>query len=146
MAMTIHLDIVSAEESIFSGRVQHISVSGEEGELGIYPGHTALLSGIKPGGVTALKQNDDTVVFYISGGLLEIQPGVVTILADTVLRADEIDALAAVEAETKAKEMLSEKKKTDIDYDKAIIELQEASAKARAAKNVHKFIREKKLG
>jgi len=146
MAMTMHLDIVSAEEAIFSGRVQRVLVSGEEGELGIYPGHTALLSGIKPGEVTALKQDNEMAVFYVSGGMLEIQSGVVTILADTVLRADEIDESAAAEAEAQAKKMLSGKKKTDIDYDKAITELQEASAKLRAAKDVHKFVREKRLG
>src|SRR3990167_10952091 len=141
MAMTMHLDIVSAEQAIFSGRVESVIVSGEEGDLGIYPGHTPLLTGVKPGEVSAIKQDGKPEVFYISGGMLEVQPDVVTILADTVIRADDIDEIAAKEAQEKALQALSGKKAKNIDYQKAIVELAEATAKVKAVKDLHKLVR-----
>lgn len=144
MAMTtMHLDIVSAEESIFSGVVQHIIVSGQEGELGIYPGHSPLLTGVKPGQVIAKKDNGENEVFYVSGGMLEVQPSIATILADTVIRGDEIDEAQAIEAQEKALQMMAGKKTTDIDYQQALVQLTEASAQIKAAKDLHKYMRQK---
>ena len=99
MAMTIHCDIVSAEEEIFSGRVTMISATGTIGELGIMPGHAPLLTGIRPGPVRLKLDNGDEEVFFASGGFLEVQPGLVTILADTAARAEDLDEAAAVEAQ-----------------------------------------------
>ncbi|OGT30030.1 MAG: F0F1 ATP synthase subunit epsilon [Gammaproteobacteria bacterium RIFCSPHIGHO2_12_FULL_35_23] len=146
MAMTLHLDIVSAEQAIFSGRVQCVTVSGQEGDLGIYPGHTPLLTGVKPGEVTTIKQDGKAEVFYISGGMIEVQPDVVTILADTIIRADDIDEMAAKEAQEKALQSLAGKKAKNIDYQRALVELAEASAKLRAVKDLHKIIRKNRLG
>ncbi len=146
MAMTLHLDIVSAEQAIFSGRVERVTVSGQEGELGIYPGHTPLLTGVKPGEVFVVKQDGKPEIFYISGGILEVQPDVVTVLADTVLRADDIDEVAAEQAMKRAKETLAGKKAKDINYDQVMVELAEATAKVRAAKDLSKLIRKNRLG
>lgn len=147
MAMTtMHLDIVSAEESIFSGAVQHLIVSGQEGELGIYPGHSPLLTGVKPGQVVAKKEDGETEVFYVSGGMLEVQPSIATLLADTVIRGDEIDETQAEEAKAKALEMMQGKKTTDIDYQQALVQLTEASAQIKAAKDLHKYVRKHKIG
>lgn len=145
MAMTMHLDIVSAEEQIFSGVVETVVVSGEEGELGIYPGHTPLLTGVRPGQVIATKQHGETEIFYVSGGMLEVQPSVVTILADTIIRADDLDETAALEAQERAKQMMAGKKSTDIDYQQALTELAEASAQMRALKDLHKYSRKRTL-
>ena len=109
---TLQLDIVSAEKSIFSGLVQQLSVDGQEGGLGVFPGHTPLLTGIKPGEVLLVRENGNKEVFYVSGGLLEVQPEVATILADTVVRADDIDEQAAAEALEQAKLHLEKSKKS----------------------------------
>ncbi len=92
MAMTVHVDVVSAEEQIFSGLAEFVAVPGEMGELGIYPRHTALLTRIKPGAVR-IKQpdQDQELLVYVSGGMLEIQPNVVTVLADTAIRGADLD-------------------------------------------------------
>jgi F-type H+-transporting ATPase subunit epsilon len=146
MAMTVHLDIVSAEKSIFSGLVEHVTVSGQDGELGIYPGHTPLLTGVKPGEVVATRQNGQVEIYYISGGMLEVQPEIVTILADTVVRADDIDLYAAEEAQKRAREALAHSKdKSSIDYEQALIELAEASARIRAVKNLGELTRKNKF-
>ena len=87
MAMTVHLDVVSAEKEIFSGLVETIQVTGSEGELGIHPGHAPLISAIKPGMVRLVKQHGEEEVIYVAGGVLEVQPGNVTVLADTAVRA-----------------------------------------------------------
>lgn len=146
MAMTMHLDIVSAEEKIFSGLIEHMTVTGEEGELGIYPGHTPLLTGIVPGQIIVTKQHGEKEVFYISGGMLEVQPQVVTILADTVIRADDIDEVAALEAQQKAEELRAGKKSSDIDYEKTLTQLAEASAQVRAVKDLHKYVKKGRIG
>ena len=91
MAMTIHCDIVSAEEEIFSGLVEMLVATGEMGELGVSYGHAPLLTSLVPGPVRIVTQGGDEQVFYVSGGFLEVQPGVVSILADTALRADDVD-------------------------------------------------------
>ena len=90
MAMTMHCDIVSAEKSIFSGRVEMVVATGTLGDLGVAPGHAPLITGLIPGPVRLIKDGGDEEVFYVSGGYLEVQSGVVTLLTDTALRADEI--------------------------------------------------------
>ena len=132
-AMTTHLDIVSAEESLFSGRVSHLSVSGQEGELGIMPGHTPLLTAIKPGVIKLVKQGGAEEVIYISGGFLEVQPSSVTILADTAIRAENLDQAKAEEAARIAKEQLDNPTK-DIDFVLVSAQLAQAVAQLRTIK------------
>lgn len=128
---TIELDIVSAEASIFNGEVTFVSVTGSAGELGIHPGHAPLLTALKPGQIHATLKDGKEEVFYMSGGMLEIQPNVVSILADTALRADDLDEAAAQAAKLHAEKILQQK--TDgIEYSKALSELAEAAAQLRA--------------
>ncbi|MGB5445670.1 MAG: F0F1 ATP synthase subunit epsilon [Psychromonas sp.] len=129
-AMTTHLDVVSAEKSLFSGRVSHLQVSGQEGELGIMPGHTPLLTPIKPGMVKMVKQHGDEEVIYISGGFLEVQPGGVTVLADTAIRGKDLDQAKAEAAKRAAEEQISNPSK-DIDYARVTSELAKAIAQLR---------------
>ena len=102
-------DIVSAEREIFSGTVSMVSATGTVGELGILPGHAPLLTGVRPGPVRLRMENGSEEVFFASGGFLEVQPGVVTILADTALRADDLDEAAALQAKEQAERTLSER-------------------------------------
>lgn len=145
-AKTLQLDIVSAEKSIFSGPVEQLTVDGQEGGLGIFPGHTPLLTGIKPGEVILVKEGGKKDVFYISGGILEVQPEITTILADTVIRADDIDEQAATEALAQAKEHLEQSKKSKVDYDAALLQLQEATARLRVVKDLNKYIKHNRIG
>lgn len=107
MAMTYHLDVVSAEQQMFSGLVEKIQVTGSEGELGIYPGHAPLLTAIKPGMIRIVKQHGHEEFIYLSGGILEVQPGNVTVLADTAIRGQDLDEARAMEAKRKAEEHIS---------------------------------------
>ena len=99
MAMTVHCDIVSAEEAIFSGLVELVVAAGTEGDLGITYGHAPLLTSLEPGPVRIVMDSGEEQVYYVSGGYLEVQPNVVSILADTALRADDLDEAAALEAQ-----------------------------------------------
>lgn len=135
--MTTHLDVVSAEESLFSGRVSHLQVSGQEGELGIMPGHTPLLTPIKPGMVKMVKQHGEEEVFYISGGFLEVQPGGVTVLADSAIRGADLDKAKAEEAKRTAQAQISNPSK-DIDYALVTAQLAQAIAKLRVIKMLRK--------
>jgi F-type H+-transporting ATPase subunit epsilon len=137
MAMTIHCDIVSAEEEIFSGRVTMVSATGTIGELGIMPGHAPLLTGIRPGPVRLKMDNGEEEVFFASGGYLEVQPGVVTVLADTALRAEDIDEAAAAEAQASAERMLSDQT-ADIEFSAAAAALAEAMARQRTVAELRK--------
>ena len=137
MAMTIHCDIVSAEEEIFSGRVTMVSATGTIGELGILPGHAPLLTGIRPGPVRLTLDNGEEEVFFASGGYLEVQPGVVTILADTALRAEDIDEAAALEAQQAAERVLSEQT-ADVEFSSAAAALAEAMARHRTLAELKK--------
>ncbi|MEE8043162.1 MAG: F0F1 ATP synthase subunit epsilon, partial [Pseudomonadales bacterium] len=130
MAMTIHCDIVSAEREIFSGRVTMVVATGTLGELGIMPGHAPLLTGIKAGPVRLKLDNGEEEVFFATGGFLEVQPGVVTILADTALRADDIDEASAMEARDQAERELSERA-ADFDFSLAAAQLSDAAARMR---------------
>jgi len=136
-AMTTHLDVVSAEESLFSGRVSHLQVSGQEGELGVMPGHTPLLTPIKPGMVKMVKQHGGEEVFYISGGFLEVQPGGVTVLADTAIRGQDLDKAKAEEAKRSAQEQISNPSQ-DIDYALVTAQLAQAIAQLRVIKILRK--------
>ncbi len=127
MAMTIHCDIVSAEEGIFSGLVESLVATGELGELGINYGHAPLLTALRPGPVRIVTQHGDEEVYYVSGGFLEVQPGVVTVLADTALRADDVDEAAAEEARREAVQTLTNQS-GDFDYGRASAQLAEAAA------------------
>lgn len=136
LAGTIQVDIVSSEQAIFSGRAKMVVVSGKEGEVGILPGHTQLLTAVKPGQVKLIHLDGREDYYYISGGFLEVQPEVVTILADTVVRAADIDQQRAEEAKANAKKMIAEKKLDD--YTTALIELTKAIAQLRVAEKWHK--------
>lgn len=135
MGMTMHVDIVSLESKIFSGRAEAVFVTGKVGELGIYPGHTQLLSSLKPGQIRVLINSEKEEVFYVKGGILEVQPTIVTILADTVVRAQDLDEAAAKEAIEKAEKTLAGKR-TDFEYSKATAELAEALAQLRAIRKL----------
>ena len=127
---TIHLDIVSAEKTLFSGAVCAVFATGMMGEIGIFPGHAPLLSPLKPGTIEVQDTKNQTQCFYVSGGVLEVQPSTVTVLADTALRADNLDEAAALEAQKNAKAKLATCK-TRIDYSTALTELAAASAQIR---------------
>lgn len=136
--VTLRLDIVSAEEAIFSGEAEMVYVTGEMGELGIAPGHTQLLTALKPGEVRALLPNQkDEEIFYISSGMLEVQPYIVTVLADTVVRAHDIDEAKALEAKERAEKALSDRV-TEVDFAKASSELAEALAQLRTVQKLKK--------
>ncbi|EFC4263458.1 TPA: F0F1 ATP synthase subunit epsilon [Escherichia coli] len=130
MAMTYHLDVVSAEQQMFSGLVEKIQVTGSEGELGIYPGHAPLLTAIKPGMIRIVKQHGHEEFIYLSGGILEVQPGNVTVLADTAIRGQDLDEARAMEAKRKAEEHISSSH-SDVDYAQASAELAKAIAQLR---------------
>ena len=123
MANTIHVDVVSAEESIFSGEAEFVALPGEEGELGIYPRHAPLITRIKPGAVRirVAGQSEEEFVF-VAGGILEVQPGVVTVLADTAIRGADLDETKAAEAKRSAEEAMANAK-SDLDLARAQSEL-----------------------
>jgi F-type H+-transporting ATPase subunit epsilon len=137
MAMTIHVDIVSAEQSLYAGRVEAVIATAEYGEVGIYPRHTPLLARLKPGEVRLLKGNGEEEQFYVSGGLLEVQPDVVTILADTAQRASDVDEAAALEAKAAAEKALTDKD-AKVDFAEAQIKLAEAMAQLRSIERMRK--------
>jgi F-type H+-transporting ATPase subunit epsilon len=130
MAMTVHCDIVSAEGEIFSGLIEFVSLRGSLGELGIYPGHTPLLTELKPGPVELRKQGGEEDIFYVSGGFLEVQPYKVTVLADTALRAHDLDEATAQEAQKQAEQTMADKQ-GEFEYSRAATQLAEAAAQLR---------------
>jgi F-type H+-transporting ATPase subunit epsilon len=130
MASTVHCSIVSAELEIFSGMVEMVVASGTEGELGIFPGHTPLLSGVKPGPVRLRLEGGAEEIFFASGGYIEVQPTAITILADTAIRADDIDEAAALEAKAKAERDLADNR-ADIDFGRISVDLAEQAAMLR---------------
>jgi F-type H+-transporting ATPase subunit epsilon len=137
MAMTIHVDIVSAEREIFSGQAELVVAPAEMGEVGIAARHAPFLTRLKPGEVRVKVSDQDTQPFYISGGMLEVQPHIVTILADTAIRAKDLDEAAAIEAKRRAEEMLSDKSGR-IDYAKAQAQLMEAMAQLRTIEKLRR--------
>ncbi len=138
MAMTVHVDVVSAETSLFSGLAEVVVAPGEMGELGIYPRHAPLLTRIKPGSVRIkLPDQDKEELIYVSGGMLEVQPNVVTILADTAVRGADLDEARALEAKRAAEEVMRNRT-ADIDYAQAQAELAEAIAQLQAIQRLRK--------
>ena len=127
---TLQCEIVSAEASLFSGTITGLSVRGTIGELGIMPGHAPLLTGIKPGPVTLHLEDGGEEIFYASGGFLEVQPGFVTLLADTALRAEDLDEAAAEEARKEAEAAMQQQ--ADTEYSLVAAMMAEAMAKQRA--------------
>ncbi len=137
MTATMRLDIVSAEKEIFSEVIEAAFITADMGELGIYPGHTQLLTTLKPGNVRAFMQDKSEEVFFINGGMLEVQPFIVTVLADTAVRARDLDEQAALEAKARAERKLAEKT-SEIDFASAAGELAAAIAQLRAIQQLRK--------
>ena len=137
MAMTVHCDIVSAEEEIFSGLVEMVVATGTLGDLGISYGHAPLLTSLVPGPVRVKKQNGEEEVYYVSGGYLEVQPGVISVLADTAIRAGDLDEASALEAQKAAEHALTNQS-GDLDYGRAAAELAAAAAQLRTIQAIRK--------
>jgi F-type H+-transporting ATPase subunit epsilon len=137
MAMTIHVDVVSAEEMIFSGLAQFVVLPGEAGELGIMPGHMPLMTRIKPGAVRVQTQEGKEELIFVAGGLLEVQPNLVTVLADTAIRGADLDQAKALEAKKLAEEAMANRG-SEIDYARAQVELAEAIAQLAAIDKLRK--------
>lgn len=133
---TIQCDIVSAEEAIYSGEIDMLIAAGTMGDLGVSAGHSALLTGLQPGPVRVIS-NDDEQVFYVSGGFLEVQPNVVTILADTAIRANDLDEAAAQEAQKRAEQDMTNQS-GELDYTRAAAELAAAVAQLRTIQQIRK--------
>ena len=136
MAMTLHVDIVSAEEEIFSGTAEMVVAPASGGEVGIYPRHAPMLTSLKPGEVIVRNGSEDKL-FFVSGGVLEVQPHVVTVLSDTAIRARDLDEAKALEAKQRAEDAMKDKK-ADMDYARAQIELVEAIAQLRTIEKLRK--------
>jgi F-type H+-transporting ATPase subunit epsilon len=136
--MSVHVDIVSAEEQIFSGLAEFVALPGEAGELGILPGHMPLMTRIKPGAVRVKVPNQaDEELVFVAGGILEVQPGLVTVLADTAIRGKDLDEAKALEAKRLAEETLKNQS-SELDYAKAQAELAEAIAQIAAIQKLRK--------
>ncbi|MRI33419.1 F0F1 ATP synthase subunit epsilon [Endozoicomonas sp. OPT23] len=137
MAITVHCDIVSAEEEIYSGLVEMLIATGSSGDLGIAPGHAPLLTDLSPGPIRIVKQGGGEEVYYISGGFLEVQPNMIKVLADTALRAEDMDGAAAEEAKKLAEKELANQS-GEFDYSRAASQLAEAAAKLRTLQYIRK--------
>ena len=137
---TFNLTIVSAERKIFEGEVKQIQATGVEGELGILPGHTPLLTAIKPGIVKFTFQDGNEEVIYVSGGFLEVQPNIVTVLADVAIRGSELDADRIREAKRKAEENIVSHA-SDVDHDLMVAKLSKELAKLRAYELTEKLLK-----
>lgn len=137
MPMTIHVDIVSAEQEIYSGTAEMVFAPAELGEVGIAPRHAPYISRLMPGEVRVKVNEEEQYPFYVSGGMIEVQPHLVTILADTAIRAKDIDEAAALKAKAKAEEEMSDKS-GKIDYAKAQAELAQAIMQLRTLDRLRK--------
>lgn len=137
MAMTMHCDIVSAEKQIFSGLVEMVVATGTLGDLGVAYGHAPLLTELIPGPVRCVLGNDKEEVYYVSGGYLEVQSGIVTVLADTAIRAGDVDEAAAQKAIEDVQKAIANKD-SEFEYSRAATQLAEAVAQLRALKQMRK--------
>lgn len=138
MANTVHIDVVSAEASIFAGEAEFIVVPASAGEVGIYPHHAPMVTTIKPGALRIkLSDSIEETLIFISGGLLEVQPGLITVLADTAVRGHDLDEAKAVAAKAAAEEAMKNRT-SDMDYAKAQAELSEAIAQIQAIERLRK--------
>ena len=140
MAMTMQLDVVSAEESIFSGLVEEILAPGAMGDLGVMARHSQLITTLKAGELR-YKTNDGATSLFVAGGIMEVQPSIVTVLADTVVRAEDLDKKAAEEAQKRAEDALEGKDPADLDYEAIQIELDAAKAQIEMIHRVGKSLR-----
>ncbi len=140
MAHTVHIDVVSAEAEIFSGEAEFVVVPASAGEVGIYPNHAPMITTIKPGALR-IKQADvvEETLIFISGGMLEVQPGMITVLADTAIRGHDLDEAKATAAKAAAEEAMKNRT-SDMDYAKAQAELAEAVAQIQAIQKLRKNI------
>ena len=140
MAMTIHIDVVSAEESIFSGAAEFVAAPAAMVEVGIYPRHAPMITTIKPGALRVKVPNEaEETLIFVSGGILEVQPGVITVLADTAIRGHDLDEASALEAKRAAEEAMKNKT-SEMDYAKAQAELIEAVAQLHAIQKLRKNV------
>jgi F-type H+-transporting ATPase subunit epsilon len=138
MALSVHVDVVSAEEMIFSGLAEFVVLPGEVGELGIFPGHMPLMTRIKPGAVRLKLQGQDREeLIFVAGGILEVQPGLVTVLADTAIRGHDLDEAKALDAKKKAEEAIGDRS-SEMDYARAQAELAEAVAQLAAIQRLRR--------
>lgn len=137
MAATFHVDIVSAESEIWSGTAGAVFANAEMGEVGVYPRHAPLLTRLNPGEVRIQLEDGSEKGFFISGGLLEVQPHMVTVLSDTAIRAEDLDEAAAMEAKRKAEHAMQDKK-SDMDYARAKARLVQAAAQLQAIQKMRK--------
>ena len=140
MAMTMHVDIVSAEAEIFSGTAEMVLAPAEMGEVGIMPRHTQMLTPLKAGEVRITKEGGEEEFFYVSGGIMEVQPHVVTVLSDTAVRATDLDEAAALEAKKHAEQAMKDKQ-GEMDYAKAEAELAQAVVQLRMIQKVRKGLK-----
>lgn len=140
MTMTFHCDIASAEEEMFSGLAELLVVNGSLGELGVTYGHAPLLTGLQPGPVRVIKQGGEEEIFFLSGGFLEVQPHLVSILADTGVRAADIDEAAAAQALKEAEEQMRDRA-GDMDLSLAASRLAEAAAQLRTVEELRRRAR-----
>ncbi len=138
MASTIHIDVVSAEESIFSGTAEFVVAPASQGEVGIYPNHAPLITTIKAGALRVQVPNEGEQLIFVSGGLLEVQPGVITVLADTAIRGHDLDEAKATEAKRAAEEALKSNQ-SEVNYAAAQAELSEAIAQLQAIERLRKI-------
>ncbi|MDP2751991.1 MAG: F0F1 ATP synthase subunit epsilon [Rhodocyclaceae bacterium] len=140
MALTVHVDVVSAEESIFSGLAEFVVLPGESGELGIFPGHMPLMTRIKPGAVRIKRQGvEQEELIFVAGGILEVQPGLITVLADTAIRGRDLDEAKALDAKKKAEEAMTNREAA-FDYARAQSELIEAVAQLAALERLRRQV------
>jgi F-type H+-transporting ATPase subunit epsilon len=138
MALSVHVDVVSAEEMIFSGLAEFVVLPGEVGELGIFPGHMPLMTRIKPGAVRLKLQGQEREeLIFVAGGILEVQPGLVTVLADTAIRGHDLDEAKALDAKKKAEEAMGDRS-SEMDYARAQAELAEAVAQLAAIQRLRR--------
>lgn len=137
MKAVVHIDIVSLEAKIFSGLAEMIVVTGSMGELGILPGHIPLLTTIKPGQIRVILQGSIQDVYYVSGGILEVRPNTVTILADTVVRAEDLDEAEAIVARKNAQNLLANKQ-SNVDLTSVLVQVAQATAKLHTIKLLRK--------
>jgi len=133
----MHCDIVSAEQQIYSGRVESLVAAGSLGDLGIHPGHAPLLTGLIPGPVRIVTQQGEEEIFYVSGGFLEVQPGTVHILADTAVRADDVDEANAAQAMKEAEDAIADQS-AEMEYAEAASQLAQAAAQIRTVQQLRK--------
>jgi len=138
MANTVHIDVVSAEASIFSGEAEFVVAPASGGEVGLFPNHAPMITTIKPGALRIKQANEtEETLIFISGGMLEVQPGVITVLADTAVRGHDLDEAKAIAAKAAAEEALRNRT-SDIDYATAQAELSEAIAQIQTIERLRK--------